>query len=70
MVWDKEMNNYADNKLKTKCYKIVLNNIKFKLILRMFAVVKKGEMYVENYRNAAWFKNKFGSLCILEYANA
>jgi transposase len=53
MVWDKEMNNYADNKLKTKCYKIVLNNIKFKLILRMFAVVKKGEMYVDNYRNAA-----------------
>ena len=53
MVWDKEMNSYAENKLKTKCYKIVLNNIKFKLILRMFAVVKKGEMYVENYRNAA-----------------
>jgi transposase len=53
MVWDKEMNNYAENKLKTKCYKIVLNNIKFKLILRMFAVVKKREMYVENYRNAA-----------------
>ena len=53
MVWDKEMNNYAANKMKTKCYKIVLNNIKFKLILRMFAVVKKGEMYVENYRNVA-----------------
>lgn len=53
MVWDKEMNGYAENKLKTKCYKIVLNNIKFKLILRMFAVVKKREMYVENYRNAA-----------------
>ena len=53
MVWDKEMNSYAVNKLKTKCYKIVLNNIKFKLILRMFAVVKKGEMYVENYRNVA-----------------
>jgi transposase len=53
MVWDKEMNSYAENKLKTKCYKIVLNNIKFKLILRMFAVVKKGEMYVDNYRNAA-----------------
>jgi transposase len=53
MVWDKEMNSYAQNKLKTKCYKIVLNNIKFKLILRMFAVVKKGEMYVENYRNVA-----------------
>jgi hypothetical protein len=53
MVWDKEMNNYADNKLKTKCYKIVLNNIKFKLILRMFAVVKKGEMYVDNYKKVA-----------------
>jgi len=53
MAWDKEIKNYSANKLKTKCYKIVLNNIKFKLILRMFAVVKKGEMYVENYQNAA-----------------
>lgn len=53
MVWDKEMNSYAENKMKTKCYKIVLNNIKFKLILRMFAVVKKGEMYVDNYKKVA-----------------
>jgi transposase len=53
LQWDKEMKTYAENKLKTKCYKIVLNNIKFKLILRMFAVVKRGEMYVENYRHAA-----------------
>jgi transposase len=53
IVWDKEMNIYAENKLKTKCYKIVLNNIKFKLILRMFAVVKKGQMYVDNYKNVA-----------------
>lgn len=53
IVWDKEMNGYAENKMKTKCYKIVLNNIKFKLILRMFAVVKRGEMYVENYDKAA-----------------
>lgn len=53
LVWDKEMNAYAVNKLKTKCYKIVLNNIKFKLILRMFAVVKKGEMYVDNYKKVA-----------------
>ena len=53
MEWDKEMKKYGENKLKTKCYKIVLNNIKFKLILRMFAVVKKGEMYVENYREVA-----------------
>lgn len=53
MVWDKEMNAYAERKLETKCYKIVLNNIKFKLILRMFAVVKKGEMYVDNYKKVA-----------------
>ena len=53
MEWDKEMKGYAENKIKTKCYKIVLNNIKFKLILRMFAVVKKGEMYVENYLKVA-----------------
>jgi transposase len=53
MVWDKELNSYAERKMKTKCYKIVLNNIKFKLILRMFAVVKNGEMYVENYEKVA-----------------
>ncbi len=53
MQWDKEMMLYGENKLKTKCYKVVLNNIKFKLILRMFAVVKKGKMYVDNYQNAA-----------------
>lgn len=53
MQWDKEMSSYGQRKLQTKCYKIVLNNIKFKLILRMFAVVKKGEMYVDNYKKAA-----------------
>jgi len=53
MQWDKELNTYGQRKLQTKCYKIVLNNIKFKLILRMFAVVKKGEMYVDNYNKAA-----------------
>ena len=53
MEWDKEMRSYGEEKLKTKCYKIVLNNIKFKLILRMFAVVKRKEIYVENYRNVA-----------------
>jgi len=53
MEWDKEMRSYGEEKLKTKCYKIVLNNIKIKLILRMFAVVKREEIYVENYRNVA-----------------
>jgi transposase len=51
--WDKEMTAYAERKMETKCYKIVLNNVKFKLILRMFAVVKKGEMYVDNYKKVA-----------------
>lgn len=31
----------------------VLNNVKYKLILRMFSLVKRGENYVENYQNAA-----------------
>lgn len=53
LVWDKKMNLYAENKLKIKCYKIVLNNIKFKLILSMFAVVNKGEMYVDNCKKVA-----------------
>jgi len=53
IAWDKELNAYAVNKMKTKCYKIVLNNVKFKLILRMFAVVKKGEMYVDYYKKVA-----------------
>jgi transposase len=34
---------------KNKHYSVILNNIKFKLIQRMFAVVKRQEMYVETY---------------------
>jgi hypothetical protein len=33
-----------------------MNNVKFKLILRMFAVVKKGEKYVDNLKKAALLK--------------
>ncbi len=51
--WDAEIRSYAERKLQTKSYKLVLNNVKFKLILRMFSVVKKGEMYVDNYRKTA-----------------
>ncbi len=51
--WDREMREYAERKLKNKNYGIVLNNVKFKLILRMFAVVKRGEKYVDNYNIAA-----------------
>jgi transposase len=50
---DPEIRVYAERKLKNKDYTLVLNNVKFKLILRMFSLVKRGEMYVENYRRAA-----------------
>ena len=50
---DQEIRAYAERKLKNKQYPLVLNNVKFKLILRMFSLVKRGEMFVENYRKAA-----------------
>jgi transposase len=53
IIHDKEISAYAERKLKNKCYPLVLNNVKFKLILRMFSLVKRGEKYVENYRKAA-----------------
>ena len=51
--WDPEMRDYAQRKLENKHYMVVLNNVKFKLILRMFAVVKKQTKYVDNYLKAA-----------------
>src|ERR1700743_122044 len=50
---DVELKAYAERKLKNKPYPVVLNNVKFKLILRMFALVKRGEKFVENYKQAA-----------------
>jgi len=51
--WDTEMRLYAEKKLENKHYGIVVNNIRFKLILRMFAVIKRGEKYVDKYANVA-----------------
>jgi len=51
--WDKELAAYAARKLESKLYPVVLNNVKFKLILRMFSLVKRGELFVENYKNVA-----------------
>jgi len=51
--WDTEMRLYAERKLKNKQYGIVVNNVKFKLILRMFAVIKRGEKYVDKLANVA-----------------
>ena len=53
MQHDPEIHTYAERKMKNKDYGLVLNNVKFKLILRMFSLVKRGEMYVENYRRSA-----------------
>ena len=53
ITYDPEIRAYAERKLKNKMYPLVLNNVKFKLILRMFSLVKRGEMYVENYNRVA-----------------
>ncbi|MFB9843561.1 IS110 family transposase [Mucilaginibacter ginsenosidivorans] len=50
---DPELKAYAERKLENKCYPLVLNNVKFKLILRMFSLVKRGELYAQNYKRAA-----------------
>lgn len=50
---DQQLRNYAVRKLERKPYGVVLNNVKFKLILRMFAVIKRGEKYEESYPAAA-----------------
>jgi transposase len=51
--WNHDLKLYAEKKLETKPYKVVLNNVKFKLILRMFSLVKRGEFYINNYKFAA-----------------
>lgn len=50
---DPELRAYADRKLKNKWWPVVLNNVKFKLILRMFSLIKRREMYVEKYKRVA-----------------
>ena len=53
IVWNNDMRVYAEKKLQEKPYKVVLNNVKFKLILRMFSLVGRGEFYVDKPVNAA-----------------
>jgi transposase len=52
IAWDPEIKEYVKRK-NNKPYKLLKNNVKFKLILRMFAIVKKGKPYVDNYQKAA-----------------
>lgn len=51
--YDSEIKAYAERKLVNKAYPLVLNNIKFKLILRMFSLVKRRVKYVKNYIQSA-----------------
>lgn len=54
VVWDKELKGYYERKTKEgKAYGVVLNAVKFKLVCRMFAVVRRGTPFVEldNYRS-------------------
>jgi len=51
--WNADLKMYAERKLQEKPYKVVLNNVKFKLILRMFALVNRGELYVDKYQKVA-----------------
>lgn len=54
VLHDEEIRDYAARlEHRNKIYPVILNNVKFKLILRMFAVVKKGELYVEKRKQSA-----------------
>jgi transposase len=51
---DPQMKGYYERRATLgKHHMAILNEVKFKLILRMFAVVNKGEVYVKNLQAAA-----------------
>lgn len=52
--WDNEMKTYYERKSKEgKAHGVIMNAVKFKLVGRMFAVVRRGEPFVEweKYKN-------------------
>lgn len=54
VVWDKELKEYYERKTKEgKEHGVVLNAVKFKLVCRMFAVVRRGTPFVDliTYKN-------------------
>lgn len=54
VVWDKELKDYYERKTREgKAYGVVLNAGKFKLVCRMFAVVRRGTPFVDlqTYKN-------------------
>ncbi len=51
---DPEMKLYYERRLALgKKHMAIMNEVKFKLVLRTFAVVNKGEIYVKNLKAAA-----------------
>lgn len=52
IIHNTDMREYALKK-KEKAYPTILNNVRFKLITLMFALVKRGEPFVDNYKRAA-----------------
>jgi transposase len=54
MTYDTEMKLYYQRRKEMGKHPMsIINEIRFKLILRMFAVVKKQRLYVDNYKNTA-----------------
>ena len=54
VMHDPEMKAYYERRIEIgKKHMAVMNEVKFKLVLRMFAVVNKGEVYVKNQKSAA-----------------
>ena len=48
IVWDQELKAYYERKIKEgKAFGVVLNAVKFKLVCRMFAVVRRGTPFVD-----------------------
>ena len=54
VVWDSDLRLYYSRKrAEGKSYGCVLNAVKFKLVCRMFAVVKRGTVYVDTKKDAS-----------------
>lgn len=54
VMHDPEMKLYYERRTTLgKRHMGIMNEVKFKLVLRMFAVVNKGEVYVKNLKSAA-----------------
>ncbi|WP_257670894.1 transposase [Parapedobacter tibetensis] len=53
IIHDKEIKAYAERKLVNKHFGVVVNNVRFKLLLRIFSLIKRGELYVGDYLKAS-----------------